>query len=428
MMWIFNGICFHLNYIRIHSKMTVGPLRLMKFILVITAVLICYGCAESETDAPSEIRGVWLTNIDSDIMFSRENTEYAMEFLAERGFNVVFPVVWNAGYTLYPSDVMVDYFGEDYRLHPDFADEDRDPLQDIITEAHRHGIEVMPWFEYGFAASHDADGGHIIEAYPDWAAKDSLGNLLTKNDFEWMNAIKPEVQDFMMELIGEVMENYDIDGIQGDDRLPAMPTEGGYSDFTASLYEEETGEEVPLDPREEEFLQWKADKLSDFGGHLYEKVKAHDEDYIVSLSPSVYPWSKNHYLQDWPEWIRRGQVEMVHPQVYRFEIDQYIETLEETMDYYTEALEDLQTSETGKRVLMAPGVLIKVGDRYNGPDYVSRALEFHREIGTHGEVYFFYEGLHESNKHLGDSLYHHHYYEPAKLPYRQSPRRTGETE
>ncbi len=400
----------------------------MKLILIIITILLCYGCSESDSETKPQIRGVWLTNIDSDIMFSYENTAEAMQFLSDRGFNVVFPVVWNAGYTLYPSEVMAEYFGEDYRLHPDFADDDRDPLQDIITEAHRHGMEVMPWFEYGFAASHDENGGHIIEAYPDWAAKDSLGNLLTKNDFEWMNAIKPEVQDFILELIGEVMENYDIDGVQGDDRLPAMPTEGGYSDYTASLYEEESGNEVPLDPREDEFLQWKADKLSDFGGRLYEKVKAHDEDYIVSLSPSVYPWSKNHYLQDWPEWIRRGQVELVHPQVYRYEVDQYIETMEETMDYYSEALEELHEQEPGKQVLMAPGVLIKVGDRYNGPDYVNRALDFHRDIGIAGEVYFFYEGLHESNENLGDSLYYNHYYEPAELPYRDQPRRIAGTE
>ena len=99
---------------------------------------------------------------------------------------------------------------------------------------------------------------------PEWAARDSTGALLKKNGFEWMNAIHPEVQDFMLALVREVAENYDVDGIQGDDRLPAMPSEGGYSDFTRTLYEQETGRTVPDSSREPHFLQWKSDKLKRF--------------------------------------------------------------------------------------------------------------------------------------------------------------------
>ena len=37
----------------------------------------------------------------------------------------------------------------------------------------------------------------------------------------------------------EVVKNYDIDGIQGDDRLPAMPAEGGYDAYTRNAYQKE---------------------------------------------------------------------------------------------------------------------------------------------------------------------------------------------
>lgn len=38
----------------------------------------------------------------------------------------------------------------------------------------------------------------------------------------------PEVRGFMMDLILEVVNEYpDIDGVQGDDRLPAMPLKVG---------------------------------------------------------------------------------------------------------------------------------------------------------------------------------------------------------
>ena len=50
-----------------------------------------------------------------------------------------------------------------------------------------------------------------------------------------MNAIHPEVQQFLLDMVQEVIRSYDVDGIQGDDRLPAMPSEGGYSRYTIEL-------------------------------------------------------------------------------------------------------------------------------------------------------------------------------------------------
>ncbi|MFO8028413.1 MAG: family 10 glycosylhydrolase [Cyclonatronaceae bacterium] len=393
----------------------------------VLVLLFCTGsllsCGEIETPADRhEIRGVWITNIDSDVMFDRAKTAEAMQYLADRGFNIVFPVVWNGGYTLYPSDVMVQYFGEDYRIDPQF--EGRDPLRDIIYEARKHGMEVMPWFEFGFASSHDEGGGHILEAYPNWAARDSDGQLLTKNKFEWMNAFHHEVQEFILGLITEVIENYDIDGIQGDDRLPALPAEGGYSEYTRNLYKLEFGEDPPMDPREDSFLQWKADRLSDFGERMYELVKYYDPELMVSLSPSIYDWSKNEYLQDWTKWVRRGTVDLLHPQVYRYDIEAYLAELRRQQDYFLDADGSRQPDTSRDHsIYHAPGVLIKVGQNYNGPAYVRQALDLHHELDLDGEVYFFYEGLHEENENLGDSIYAYHYHKPAFLPHREYERR-----
>lgn len=384
---------------------------------------------EQAPEPVREMRGVWITNVDSDVLFDSTSIVEAMDYLADRGFNLVFPVVWNKGYTLYPSEVMVEYFGEEYRIDPLFAQQGRDPLAELIKAAHDRGMEVMPWFEFGFSSSYQDNGGHILARYPDWAAKDINGGLLTKNGFEWMNGINPEVQDFMLALINETIQNYNVDGVQGDDRLPAMPSEGGYDEYTKALYMSETGLEVPSDPREPAFLQWKADKLSDFGGRLYEMVKLHDPELIVSLSPSVYPWSKNEYLQDYPEWIRRKQVDILHPQAYRYEIERYKSTVEEVALY-----SGLIPDSTGGRyvdtgnVFIAPGVLIKAGPRYNGPDYVLEALKVHRELGLHGEIFFFYEGLHHANEFLADSLYKYYYNVPAVLPWRDTPKYTRTVE
>ena len=122
-------------------------------------------------------------------------------------------------------------------------------LERVIIEAHRNGIEVYPWFEYGFAAWYSGGnppiGGHILQTKPDWACKISNGQICNENGFDWMSAIHPEVQDFMNKLNSRSNDSYDIDGIEFSDRIPAMPIEGGYEPYTVSLYQSEHSGQNP---------------------------------------------------------------------------------------------------------------------------------------------------------------------------------------
>ena len=361
-------------------------------------------CASPPTD--DELRGVWLTNVDSDVLDSRENIETAMDFLATHHFNVVYPVVWNDAATTYPSTVMDTLIGR--RIDPQY--EGRDPLRTLVEAAHERGIAVIPWFEFGFAASYKADGGPILEKHPDWAGRDTSGALVTKNGFDWMNGYKPAVQDFVMDLILEVVRNYDVDGVQGDDRLPANPVEGGYSEYTKSLYRSEhDGQSPPADPRNEDWKQWRANKLSDFGRRVYDEVKAVDSSLVVSWAPSPYPFGYDEYLQDWPAWINRGFTDLIHPQVYRREVSEYKRFLTKQ-----------QSEEAGwdaENVLgFYPGVLMKVGDYRMTPEELKEVIRTNRQRGMEGEVFFFYEGLRENDDALADVL-KSCYREPATLPF-----------
>lgn len=368
--------------------------------LFLFSILLLISCTTTQKKEP--IIGVWVTNIDSEVMFSKEAIEEGVKKLHGYGFNTLYPVVWNDGYTLHPSEVMVGYFGEEFRQDTLFKKKSLDPLQVMIGEARKYDMTIIPWFEFGFSSSYNQEGGHILAAKPEWSGIDVDGNMLRKNGFEWMNAINPEVQDFLTALIMEVVKKYDIDGIQGDDRLPAMPSEGGYSEFTRSLYLAEIGKEVPQDPKEEAFLNWKSDKLTAYGKTLYDEVKAHDKSLIVSYAPSIYPWSKEEYLQDWPAWIEAGAVDQLIPQAYRWDIEYYKETIDVMMENYRSSL-------GFEKVEIAPGIIIKAGNRYNDFSYVKEAVNHNREQGLEGEIYFFYEGLFEQNNNLADSLFKYYY-------------------
>ncbi len=202
----------------------------------------------------SPIRGVWVTTTASTALQSTENIKQTVANCKAAGMNHIFVVVYNNARTIYPSTVMQNLIGKPILE----AFQGRDPLQELIDAAHAADIKVYAWFEYGFSSSYSAKGGLILQAKPAWASQNSSGNLVVKNGFDWLNAFHPEVQDFVMSLIKEVVTKYNVDGIQGDDRLPAMPSEGGYDPYTVTLYKAENGGAEPHTFIKEEYFAFQA--------------------------------------------------------------------------------------------------------------------------------------------------------------------------
>ncbi|AFH48732.1 Hypothetical protein IALB_1021 [Ignavibacterium album JCM 16511] len=348
------------------------------FLIIISYFLIFCSKVSNEMKA---VRGVWLTNVDSQVLNSKENIDKAVELLDELGFNSIFVVVWNKAMTTYPSTVMKNLTG--IEIDTSFAG--RDPLKELIDSAHKKNIKVFAWFEFGFSSSFKENGGIILNKKPEWAAKDINGNLVTKNGFEWMNGFHPEVQDFLLSLIMEVVKNYNVDGIQGDDRLPALPSESGYDEYTVNLYKSQhNGKFPPENHKDEKWIQWRANLLTDFMQRIYDSVKTFNSNLIVSMAPSIYPWSKEEYLQDWPEWMKRGLVELIIPQIYRYNIDDYSSSLNEII------INQISKNNFHK---FYPGVLLKVGSYQPDEKFLRQMIELNRQSGINGEVFFFYEGI-----------------------------------
>lgn len=338
----------------------------------------------------SEIRGVWIPNLPhSRVLESRQNIAEAMELLRKMGFNLVCPVVWNRGYTLFPSEVMNNYNLP--QIDPFYARQQRNPLAEIIEEAHERNIAVIPWFEYGFAASHLANGGHILQKYPDWAAIDHRGEILKQGGLVWLNAFNPAVQQFILELVLEVAREYDVEGIQGCDRLPALPVTGGYDRDTIKKYQSELSKQPPRNYQNKEWIQWRAEILTDFLAQLYTQVKAVKPELIVSLSPAVYPFCLNNLLQDYPTWVDRGIVDFIHPQIYRSSFSAYrqeVKKIERTF------CKDILTK-------FAPGIALKANNQDLKPEDLLKCIELNIKMQFCGQIIFHYESLCQNqNKYL----------------------------
>jgi uncharacterized lipoprotein YddW (UPF0748 family) len=166
------------------------------------------------------MRGVWITTTASTALDNNDNILQTVDNCKKAGINNIFVVVYNNARTIYPSEVMFKLTGN--RQLEKF--QGRDPLKEMITAAKTAGIKVHAWFEYGFSSSFSTQGGSIIAAKPKWAARDQNGALVVKNGFDWLNAFDPEVQQYMIDLFKEVVSKYEVDGVQGDDMLPALPS------------------------------------------------------------------------------------------------------------------------------------------------------------------------------------------------------------
>ncbi len=324
------------------------------------------------------LRGTWVTTAASTALDSRANIAACVQTCKTAGINNIFMVVYNNGTTCYPSTIMQNLIG--VRIRPNFSG--RDPLQEMIEEAHAVGIKVHAWFEYGFSSSYSANGGAIVAAKPNWAAKNFANQLVVKNGFDWLNAFDPQVQDYMISLFKEVITNYNIDGVQGDDRLPALPSTAGYETYTKNLYFTENGVNPPADYTDAGWIQWRAKKLNAFLKRLRTEVKAIKPNILFSMSPSPYPFSLNEYLQDWPTWVDSAWVDAVLPQCYRYDIAAYNATLAQQKTYYR-----------NPAVPFYPGIIVKSGATLVSDDLLKQEISRNRASGFKGECFFFYEGV-----------------------------------
>jgi uncharacterized lipoprotein YddW (UPF0748 family) len=331
--------------------------------------------------AQEPIRGIWITNTGSDVLNSRQQIREAVMQCKDQGLTDLFMVVWNNGKTMFPSQVVFQYIQQ----QQDPVYKGRDPLQEMIEEAHAVGLRVHAWLEFGFSYSYKDSLSVWNKKYPDWAGRNGKGYLLQKNGFYWWNALHPGPQQFLKELVEEIVTRYDIDGIQGDDRLPAMPSEGGYEVATIQEYGNSGGDQrAAIDAKQPEWLQWRADKLSAFGQQLYQLVKAQKSNCLVTWSPSIYPWSKQEYLQDWPAWLRDGYADYVFPQLYRYNAEAYEKLLKD--------LNELIPADQRRKIF--PGVLTSLGDGYQANrTLLNRFIQLNRQYGYEGEVFFYYETL-----------------------------------
>ncbi|PSB13831.1 hypothetical protein C7B61_09385 [filamentous cyanobacterium CCP1] len=294
----------------------------MALVVHLPSIALAQTATEMAALPNAELRGVWLTNVDSDVLFSRSNLEDGIAQLKRLNFNTVYPTVWNGGYTLYPSEVAEKWIGEAVDPIPEF--EDRDMLAEAIDIAHEQGLAIIPWYEFGLMALEDSE---IAQQHPEWLMSRKDGTQVFvhgdrgQHRFVWLNPAHPDVQEMMTDLMVEVVGKYDIDGIQFDDHF-GTPVELGYDDYTVNLYKQQhNGNAPPDNPQDPEWMRWRARNVTTMMVKIFSAIKTRRPDCLISLSPNPKQFSYEQYLQDWAPWVRLGFIDELIIQVYRSDLN-----------------------------------------------------------------------------------------------------------
>jgi uncharacterized lipoprotein YddW (UPF0748 family) len=351
------------------------------FAISFIAVLLTNNLIPARAQEPrQEIRGVWMTTNDKDILRDRRKLGDAIAQLKRLNFNTIYPVVWNSGYVMYPSPV-----AQQREIQPFVYRglEGQDIIGDLISQSHRQGLLVIPWFEFGFMAPPTSE---LALNHPDWLTQKQDGSetsIGAGGEVVWLNPFHPEVQEFITELVLEIVTKYDADGIQFDDHM-SLPAEFGYDKYTVALYRKETQKAPPTDSQDPEWVKWRANKITAFMSQLNQAVKAIKLNAIFSISPNYYEFAYKLHLQDWLNWVRLDIADELIVQVYRPSLESFVDKINRP-----------EMTEAQKKIPTGVGIMTGLRNRPVAIQQIKSQVQAAQEHGF-GVSFFYYESLWES--------------------------------
>ena len=333
------------------------------------------------------VRGLFLPSPGhTDSFITYDNVCESLDLMASLNFNTLFMCSWAATKACWNSDVLVKETTystpEEGNMYATYTGGSGDALKDIIEEAHKRGIKVILWFEYGFM--HKVGGvdfdDPLLAKHPDWIGIGNQGGYANYNNSDfYLNAFDPEVRGFFLSLMREVLTKYpEVDGVQGDDRMPAMPVNSGYDPVTVAAFKAKTGEEPSLNYQNKAWIQFRLDILNGFAGEMWDLVKSIKPTAAVCFSPNIYPWCKDNLMQDWPTWVKEGHTDLISVQCY---IPGNYE------NYVTQALRYVD------RTRFNPVMILKNGSSILSEDNIRNEIIFNRANMTCGESQFWFDGI-----------------------------------
>jgi uncharacterized lipoprotein YddW (UPF0748 family) len=299
-------------------------MRLISLTIVLSIGNVMQGW--SQPLVAHQFRGVWVAtvaNIDwpsqSSLSIAEQQAEFIelLEMHKKNGMNAILLQVRPAADAFYYS-----------RLEPwsqwlinDSSSLHYDPLQFCIKEAHARGIELHAWFnpfraQVNYTDSLKSNVNSIASKHPEWTV------IYGKN--KYLNPGIPEARKHTLNVVMDVVNRYDIDGVHFDDYFYPYKIEG--SAFPDSLTFAEHGNH--FQSRDD----WRRTNIDLLIQTLHDSIKQVKPYVSFGVSPFGV-WRNNDkdsdgsatragqtcyddLYADVRKWMREGWIDYVAPQLY----------------------------------------------------------------------------------------------------------------
>ncbi|MGC1307602.1 MAG: family 10 glycosylhydrolase [Phormidesmis sp.] len=284
----------------------------------------------SRATSQPEIRSIWLDRETIVNAGSPQGLAKVFERFKAAGINTVFVETVNAGYPIYRSEVAP----EQNPLIRGW-----DPLQAAVDLGRSYNMEIHAWV-WLFAAGNQAHNplvgqpahypGPILAAHPDWAGFDNHGNLIIPGQTKpFLDPANPAVREYLFDLLSEIADRYDVDGIQFDYvRYPFQDPGNnrlfGYGTAARQQFHALTGTDpITLSPRNggdarkarlwNQWTAFRTQQISSFVAAASTRLRRQRPDLILSAAVFADDTYKRQQelQQDWEDWADQGLVDWI---------------------------------------------------------------------------------------------------------------------
>ena len=197
-----------------------------------------------------------------------------------------------------------------------------DPFQYLIDEAHARGIEVHAWINpYRYATSEENYGRLATDysnTHPDW--------LINCGGIHILNPGLPAVREQIVNIVVDILEKYDVDGIVFDDYFYQS---GMLDEYDDALY-------AKYNPDSLERGDWRRRQVNLMVQDVYNAIKARKpwcrfgispagvaasskaiaDKYGITPCPSGSDWQYNQIYAEPVQWLVDQSIDYISPQVY----------------------------------------------------------------------------------------------------------------
>ncbi|HZR19569.1 MAG TPA: family 10 glycosylhydrolase [Verrucomicrobiae bacterium] len=338
-----------------------------------------------------EMRGVWVAsvgNIDwpstNALTTAQQKTELVtlLNRAVELNFNTVILQVRPACDALYSSQIepwseyLTGLMGKPPQ--PFY-----DPLAFAIEEAHRRGLELHAWFN-PYRARHlqaksPVAANHVSRIHPDWVRH--YGNDL------WLDPGEKGVQQYSLNVVMDVVNRYDVDGVHFDDYFypyPEHTSAGKDIEFPDDLSWRRFGAGGKLSRDD-----WRRENINAFVHQVYQSIKAAKPWVKFGISPFGI-WRPGNPPQikgldafaelhaDSRKWLVNGWVDYLAPQLY-WGVNPPETSFPALLRWWSD--------QNSRQRLLCPGLCSNnVGGKWRPEEIIKQIELTRREPGVSGQV------------------------------------------